>query len=84
MPKENEKMKLPLKIKLFLKDGQTLVFEGGKCSVTPFAVSITEMDKPEITRFFPWGNIRELEIPFSLEQKKVVQAGPGIGLMKQG
>ena len=40
---------------------------------------LIEQEEPDLTRIFPWGNIRELEIPAALEPKKVIMAqlGPG-------
>lgn len=81
MGQKGEKMTLPLKVKLHLKDGQKLFFEGGKFSATPIGVFIIEQDKPDITRIFPWGNIREVEIPFSLADKKIIGGTPGTGLV---
>jgi len=78
--KHEDKMKLPLKVKLYLKDGRSLFFEEGKVTITPFAVTVTEKDKPDITKFFPWGNIRELELPIAVEEKKVIQPGQVIGV----
>lgn len=79
MGQKDEKMTLPLKVKLHLKDGQKLAFEGVKFKATPVGVWIIEHDKPDITRLFPWGNIREVEIPFAVEDKKIVGVGPGMG-----
>jgi len=79
MEKEDAKMNLPLRVKLHLKDGQRLAFEKVKFKATPVGVWITERDKPDITRLFPWGAIYEVEIPFALEEKKIVGGAPGLG-----
>lgn len=80
--KQDENMKLPLKVKLYLQDKQVLVFEGVKVSLMPMTVNIIENDKPDITRIFPWTNIRELELPVAVDEKKVVQPGQGLGLVR--
>ena len=79
MGKEDARMKLPVKVKLNLKDGQRLSWERVKFTATPVGVFIVDLDKPDITRVFPWGNIREVEIPATVESKKIIRGVPGVG-----
>jgi len=74
MNQDDPKMRLPLRVKLELVDGRRLFFNNIDLQATPIGVFIIEKDKPDITRIFPWTNVKELEIPAKIMKRKILGA----------